>query len=327
VRPARSPELRTALLVFVATVLLILVSRALNHSFGSFSQLGVILSTSVFLVIVAFGQGLTMLLGGIDLSVGILIAVSGLFVTSATNGVNGPLWWAVPAALLLTTLVGAINGLGIARLRIPPFIMTLAVSTMVFGAALGLTSGRPQGTVAPALQTLATGKVAGLPYPVVIIVVFSVLASTLQGRTVFGRRVYALGSNPVAARLSGLRVTALTVGVYALSGLCAGLAGLLLAGYSGSATLDMGNSYLLPSIAAVVVGGASVAGGRGLYLGTLAGAILLNTLDTSISALGLSQGWRSILQGLVIAVALLAQSPWAPWKRARKGVMPRSRTV
>jgi len=122
-------------------------------------------------------------------------------------------------------------------------------------------------------------------------------------------------------------VNTLTVAVYALSGLCAGLAGLLLAGYSGSATLDMGNSYLLPSIAAVVVGGASVAGGRGLYLGTLAGAILLNTLDTSISALGLSQGWRSILGGLVIAVALLAQSQWSPWKSRRKEVITSSRTV
>ena len=327
VKPARSPELRTALLVFVATILLVLVSKALNHSFGSFSQLSVILSTSVFLVIVAFGQGLTILLGGIDLSVGILIAVSGLFVTTATNGVNGPLWWAVPAALLLTTLIGAANGLGIAFLKIPPFIMTLAVSTIVFGVALGLTSGQPQGTVAPALQTLATGKVAGLPYTVLIIAVFFVLAATLQGRTVFGRRVYALGSNPVAARLSGLRVNTLTVAVYALSGLCAGVAGLLLAGYSGSATLDMGNSYLLPSIAAVVVGGASVAGGRGLYLGTLAGAILLNTLDTSISALGLSQGWRSILEGLVIAAALLAQSQWSPWKTRKKGVVTSSRTV
>jgi ribose transport system permease protein len=303
VKHARSPELRTALLVFVATILLVLVSKALNHSFGSFSQLSVILSTSVFLVIVAFGQGLTILLGGIDLSVGILIAVSGLFVTTAANG------------------------LGIALLRIPPFIMTLAVSTIVFGAALGLTSGQPQGTVAPALQTLATGKIAGLPYTVLIILVFFVLAATLQGRTVFGRRVYLLGSNPLAARLSGLRVNALTVAVYALSGLCAGLAGLLLAGYSGSATLDMGNSYLLPSIAAVVVGGASVAGGRGLYLGTLAGAILLNTLDTSISALGLSQGWRSILEGLVIAVALLAQSQWSPWKKRSKGVVTSSRTV
>lgn len=303
-----SAEIRTALQVLAATAALVLITRAFNPSFGSPAQLGVILSTSVFLVIVAFGQGLTILLGGIDLSLGLLMAVSGLIVTLATNGADGPLWWAAPLALLVAALVGALNGAGIAYLRLPPFIMTLASSTMVFGAGLGFTAGKPQGTVAPALQSLVNGRVLGIPNLVLITALFVVVAVTVQGRTAFGRRLYALGSNPVAARLSGLRVGPLTVATYAISGLCAGLAGVLLAGYSGSATVDMGNAYLLPSIAAVVVGGASVAGGRGLYFGTFAGALLLNTLATSISALGLSQGWRSILEGLVIAAALLLQS-------------------
>lgn len=315
---ARSAEFRTALQVLAATAALILITKAFNPSFGSPAQLGVILSTSVFLVIVSFGQGLTILLGGIDLSVGLLMAVSGLIVMLATNGANGPLWWAVPVALMVSALVGALNGAGIAYLKLPPFIMTLATSTMVFGAGLGFTAGKPQGTVAPALQAVVNGRVAGLPNLVLVIALFVVVAVTLQGRTAFGRRLYALGSNPVAARLSGLRVGPLTVATYAISGLCAGLAGVLLAGYSGSATVDMGNAYLLPSIAAVVVGGASVAGGRGLYFGTFAGALLLNTLSTSISALGLSQGWRSILEGLVIATALLVQSGWSPARLYRR---------
>lgn len=320
---AWSAEFRTALQVLAATAALILLTKAFNPSFGSPSQLGLIFSTSVFLVIVAFGQGLTILLGGINLSLGLLMAVSGLIVTLATNGTDGPLWWAVPAALAVTALVGALNGAGIAYLKLPPFIMTLATSTMVFGAGLGFTAGKPQGTVAPALASLVTGRVAGVPNLVLVIVVFVLVAVTVQGRTAFGRRLYALGSNPVAARLSGLRVGPLTVATYAISGLCAGLAGVLLAGYSGSATVDMGNAYLLPSIAAVVVGGASVAGGRGLYFGTFAGALLLNTLSTSISALGLSQGWRSILEGTVIAAALLLQSGWSPASlRRRRGVRP-----
>lgn len=318
-----SAEFRTALQVLAATVGLILLTKAFTPSFGSPAQLGVILSTSVFLVIITFGQGLTILLGGIDLSVGLLMAVSGLIVTLATNGANGPLWWAIPAALLVSALVGAFNGAGIAYLKLPPFIMTLATSTMVFGAGLGFTAGKPQGTVAPALQAFVNGRVAGVPNLVLVIALFVVVAVTVQGRTPFGRRLYALGSNPVAARLSGLRVGSLTVAAYAISGGCAGLAGVLLAGYSGSATVDMGNAYLLPSIAAVVVGGASVAGGRGLYFATFAGALLLNTLSTSISALGLSQGWRSILEGLVIATALLLQSGWSPARlRRRQEVKP-----
>jgi ribose transport system permease protein len=137
---------------------------------------------------------------------------------------------------------------------------------------------------------------------------FAVTAALFQNRSAVGRQVYALGGNSRAAAILGLPVAALTVTVYALSGLCAGVAGVLLAGYSSSATLDMGNALLMPTIAAVVIGGARVTGGVGLYAGTLAGALFLSTLSTAITVLSLSQGLRSVIQGGVIILALLLQS-------------------
>jgi ribose transport system permease protein len=200
-----------------------------------------------------------------------------------------------------------INGLGVAIGRLPPFIMTLSSSIAFFGVALGMTAGSSQQSVAPTLQLFMAGRWLGVPLPILFIVLFAGAAALFQNRSAVGRQIYALGDSPRAAALLGLPVAALTVAVYALSGLCAGVAGVLLAGYSSSATLDMGNPLLMPTIAAVVIGGARVTGGTGLYAGTLAGALFLSTLSTAITVLSLSQGLRSLIEGCVIFLALLLQ--------------------
>ena len=160
-----------------------------------------------------------------------------------------------------------------------------------------------------------SGRLVGIPIPLFLIALFLVAAVLLQNRTAAGRNLYAIGSNPTAAKIVGLPIGALTVLVYAISGLCAGIAGVLLAGYSSSATLDMGDSFLMPTIAAVVIGGARVTGGRGIYLGTFASAIFLSALATVITVLSLSQGWRNIIQGGMIVIALLLQS--RSWQQRR----------
>ena len=238
-----------------------------------------------------------------------------MLIAGLTNGSDDAVATALLIALASCTGIGIVNGLGIALLKIPPFIMTLASGTTFFGIALGLTAGSSQRPVAPAIQQLMSGRWLGVPTPLFLMALFLVLAVLVQNRTAEGRKLYAIGSNPAAARIVGLPIAALTVLVYAISGLCAGVAGVLLTGYSSSATLDMGDAFLMPTIAAVVIGGARVTGGKGIYLGTFASAIFLSALATLITVLSLSQGWRNIIQGGMIVVALLLQS--RSWKTRR----------
>ncbi len=313
-RPTRSwgrrlnPELLPALVVLICAMLLIVATKVLNPGSGFTHELAAVLVTSIFLVVASFGQGLTILLGGIDLSIGVVIGIAAMMISVLTDGRNAALPWAVPVTLAACTGIGLINGLGIALAKVPPFIMTLASGITFFGVGLGFTSGLAQEPVAPALQYLMSGHWLGVPIPVFLILGFLIVASVFQNGTAEGRKLYAIGSSPGAALVLGLPIGGLTVLAYALSGLCAGIAGLLLAGYSSAATLDMGSPLLLPTIAAVVIGGASVMGGRGIYLGTFAGALFLSALETIITVLSLSQGLRNIIEGAIIVGALLAQS-------------------
>jgi len=328
------PETLTALLVLLAATLMMLVMKGLNPSFGSVQQIAAILTTSIFLVVASYGQGLVILLGGIDLSIGVVMSIAGMMIAGLTNGSNEALSWALPVTLVSCVAIGLLNGVGVAFLKIPPFIMTLAVGTAFFGVALGITAGSSQRTVAPALQVLMSAQIGGIPIPIVLIGCFLVAGSLLQSRTTEGRKLYAIGSSLAAARVVGLPIEALTIAAYGISGLCAGIAGLLLAGYSSSATLDMGDPFLMPTIAAVVIGGACVTGGRGLYFGTFAGAIFLSALSTIITVLSLSQGWRNIIQGGIIIIALIVQSKqWyllsivnrrLSGKRSPYGVLPQN---
>jgi ribose transport system permease protein len=309
------PEVRGALIVLGASVLLAIALKVINPSSNSTAQISAILVTSIFLVIASFGQGLAILLGGIDLSIGVVMSIGGMMVAGLTNGSNDSVVLAILVTLASCTAIGIVNGLGIALLNIPPFIMTLAAGTTFFGVALGVTAGSSQRQVAPAIQHLMSGQFLNVPIPLILVALFLVLAVVVQNRTAEGRKLYAIGSSPAAAKIVGLPIAALTVAVYSISSLCAGIAGVLLTGYSSSATLDMGDSFLMPTIAAVVIGGARVTGGKGIYLGTFAGAIFLSALATVITVLSLSQGWRDIIQGGMIVIALLLQS--RSWKKLR----------
>jgi ribose transport system permease protein len=277
------PDVLPVVLVLVATAALIAALKLTVGGFGSIGQLTAILVTAIFLVVASFGQGLVILTGGIDLSIGAVMGIGGMIVANLTRGVDDALIYALPVALLCCTGIGVINGLGVAIGRLPPFIMTLSSSTAFFGVALGMTAGSSQQSVAPALQRFMAGSWFGIPLPLIFILMFAVTAALFQNRSAVGRQVYALGGNSRAAAILGLPVAALTVTVYALSG-------------------------LMPTIAAVVIGGARVTGGVGLYAGTLAGALFLSTLSTAITVLSLSQGLRSVIQGGVIILALLLQS-------------------
>jgi ribose transport system permease protein len=294
-----------ALLLLVMTALLILASGWISPALGSWNQARAILVLSTFVMIVGFGQQTVMLTGGLDLSVASIVTLGAVALFSWVGPEPSALVWGVPAVLALCAAVGAVNGLFIALLRVPPFIMTLAMGMIVASALLGITGGSPRGAAPPAVEALFSGDWLGAPPIVYLMAVFTALALVWQRGTGFGRMVYAIGTSPHAARIAGLPVARVTMTCYAISGTAAGLAGMLYVGFSGGATLETGQDLLIPSVAAVVVGGTSILGGRGSYLGVMGGALLLTTFSIMITALGVSAGWRAVIYGSVILVALL----------------------
>ncbi|TKI05242.1 ABC transporter permease [Martelella alba] len=301
-------ELIAPALLMALTAALIIASRLLSPALGSWSQVMMIITLASFLLVVSFGQGLVILSGGMDLSVASLFMYGGVMSAGVIGGDGQDAAYMLPLILLSAGAIGAVNGLGVALLRIPPFIMTMGAGIIVASLALGATGGSTLGASPHQLTTLVKGNWLGIPCILLFFAAFSLLALLIQGHTVFGRHLYALGGNSRAASLSGLPVGMVTVLAYAISGLCAALGGALLTGYSDGATLRMGDPYLLPSIAAVVVGGSSILGGRGTFVGTLAGSLFLTTVDSIIAATGLDQGWRLIVSGAIIMVALIFQT-------------------
>jgi ribose transport system permease protein len=299
-------ETITIAVVFALSVVLLLASRLISPALGSWSQALTVLTLASFLIVVAFGQGLVVLIGGLDLSIPALITLGGVLTTNwiGTDG-GASAWYLVPAILAVCAAVGVMSGLGVTRLGVPPFIMTMAVAIIVASVALGYTSGTPRGGSPAVFVDLMKARFLGLPVVAWFVLLFVVAGWVLQSRTALGRRLYAVGANPAAARIAGVPVERVVVGAYAISAACGGLCGMMLVGYANGATLRMGDSYLLPSIAAVVIGGSSILGGSGSFLGTVGGAILLTTLGTVIAAIGIEQGWRTVIEGAIILVALL----------------------
>jgi ribose transport system permease protein len=261
---------------------------------------------STFLAILALGQGTVILTGGLDLSVPWTIGIAGILLAGIVNGSDAALVYALPAVLLIACLIGFINGVGIVGLGISPIVMTLAMNGILQGFALVYSQGTPAGFSSPMLRWFMTGKIWAVTPVVLFMVLFVIAAVFLLGRTAFGRRVYGIGNGLRAAQLSGIAVGRTLILVYVLSGLCAGLVGVLLTGFSGQASLGMGDDYLLPSIAVVVVGGALITGGRGHYLGMLGGVLLLTALQMFLAGTTLPYATRAILFGLVVLGAVMA---------------------
>lgn len=264
-----------------------------------------LLTLTLFLAILGLGQGAVILTGGLDLSVPWLITMSGVLLTGLTHGLNEAAWWAVPLVLGVGMLAGAFNGIGVVVLGLPPIVVTLAANGLLQGLTLIYCNGSPQGWAPPVLAAFTGARFGPLTLAAWSVPILLVLALLLLHRTPFGRRLYAVGNSQIAARLSGVRVGATLIAVYCLSGLCSALVGLLLAGFSSQAFLGMGDPYLLPSIAVVVVGGALITGGRGHYLGVFGGALLLTALGTLLAGTTVPPAVRDIINGVVVLAAVI----------------------
>lgn len=299
-------SVRTVIAVYAFLIILIFASKAISTSFGSLGFVRTVAVTATFAAIAAFGQFVVILTGGLDLSVPSVISLSGVLFTGLSNAQDSNIVWALPLVCAVGVAVGIINGLGVTYLRLAPVVMTLAVNVILSGAVLVYTNGTPKGGTPPGVIHAIQGSVGGLPYVIIILLVFTLLATLLMNKTVFGRCLYALGSNRRVAYLSGLRVNRLTVSAYALSGFSAALVGVMLDGYGNQSYLGMGDPYLLLTLAAVVLGGVSILGGRGLFLGVVGGALILQTISTTLSGTSLPEAVKQIVYAVAIIAAVLA---------------------
>lgn len=252
--------------------------------------------------ILAFGMTFVIVTAGIDLSVGSVAALGGMVSAYMFSNAGLPGWLTLLIGLAVGLLAGVISGLSIAYGRLPAFIATLAMMSIARGATLVISQGSPVAS-SGAVNSLGT-TVLGVPMPIVMMVIAGLLCWFILSRTVLGRSMYAVGGNEEAARLSGLPVRRILVAVYGLCGLFAGLAGLVMTGRLASAQPQAGVGYELDAIAAVVIGGASLAGGSGKASGTLVGAILLAVIRNGLNILNVSSFWQQIVIGCVIALAV-----------------------
>jgi ribose transport system permease protein len=298
------PAVATA---FGCIVLLLLLGSLYSSSFLSPEYLLQQLKVASFLGVIATGMMLVILLGQIDLSVPWVVAVGGMMSTAATGwGPTGEAL-AIPFGILCGVGLGLVNGIGVAYLRLPSMIITLAVNAVAQGLMVVHTGGfSPQDSSSAAMRFIATGHtLLGIPNALIVWAAVGGATVFLLSRTTFGRAIYGIGNRERAAYLSGIQTQRVVLVTFAIAGGLSAFGGILLAGYASKAAQAMGDAYLLPSIAAVVLGGASILGGRGKYIGTVAGVILITLLQSILSVIQMEETGRQIIYGLVIIAMLL----------------------
>ena len=295
---------RLIVLAYVGMLVLLAVTTFFSPGFLSESNLRSSLVLAAFVGIVALGQTFVIIGGGIDLSVPWVLNSAAVLMAVFCGGQSLPLLWAVPLLLAAGALIGFTNGVGVALFGVPAIIMTLAANVILQGLIIIYTGGVPTPVAPDWIRYLSVGHVGPAPVIGILWAALAVFASFLLTKTAFGRYLYAVGSNATVAKFSGVPAARTTILTYVLSGMTAALAGMLLTGYSGQAYLGMGDPYLFTSIAAVAIGGASILGGSGHYVGTIAGALVLTILAGLLPALGLSTGALMVVYGGVILLTV-----------------------
>ncbi len=294
-------------------IVLLLVMAYFSYEsarFATLPNLRTILIAAAPFALVALGQTLVILTGGIDLSVGSIIAVSAMTGASLVVGHPERLWLAVFAAVAVGTLAGLINGLIISRLNVAPFVATLGMLTAASGLAYVIGGGAPINGLPAEYGKIANTTILGLQAPVLVMILgFLVLAAVMK-RTTFGLRIYAVGGNRAAAEVAGVNTKRTLTSVYVLSGALAGLSGVILSSRVISGPPNLGSGYELDAIAAVVIGGASLLGGRGTVWGTLLGLLLIQTLNNGLDILVVPAYWQAVISGVLIVTAV-AVDMWA----------------
>jgi len=299
---------KPVVIAFGFIIVLVLAGSLYDPNFMSATYLLQQLQVASFLGIIASGVMLVILLGHIDLSIPWVVTVGGMMATAA------PGWWhhagtigAVPFGVFCGLIFGLINGLGVAYLRIPSMIFTLGMNAVAQGLMVLKTGGfAPLDSATEVMHFIAVERsIWQIPNALFVWLAVGLIVVFILKRTPLGRYIYAIGNRERATYLSGVNTRAVLIVCFAISGMCSALAGVMLAGYSMKAYQAMGDPYLLPAIAAVVLGGTNILGGRGSYLGTVAGVILIVLLQSILSVMQMNEAWRQVIYGVVIITMLL----------------------
>ena len=296
--------------------LLIFFSIASNNYFTWSNISGVLLATAV-IGILALGTTFVITTGGIDLSIGTGMTLASVMTGIVAVNFGMPLIVGVLAGIATGALMGFVNGFNVAYMKLPSFIATLAMMMVAQGLALVISGVRPiYFSGVPGFQNIATGTlIPGLPNAVLIMFVLAAIASVLLSKTAFGRYTVAIGSNEEATRLSGINTNRRLVGIYTVAGVFTGIAGVVIAARLDSAQPQLGVGYELQAIAAVIIGGTSLLGGRGSIVGTLIGALIMSVLINGLRIMSIQTEWQNVVVGVVIAIAVFADT-----LRNRRGV-------
>lgn len=297
----------SVMLPLLVTAVMLAAGSLVAPNFASLGNIWTLLSTACILGVASAGQTLVIISGsqGIDLSVGPVITLAALVTAGTCVGSNDDLPLAIAMVAVLCCLIGAANFVGVYLVGIYPLIMTLGMAFVVTGGALVYAQARGPSSAPPLLLEIGGGRIGTVPWLVVVGAIVLVAATLLTSRTRFGRRLFLTGANPRAARLSGIPVARVYLAAYVLCSLLAGLTGLLVFGFAGSVNLSIGEPYTLMSIAAAVIGGTLLTGGRGSVLGAFLGAIVFVVLTNLLIVCGLGNPARQVLSGLVL-IAILA---------------------
>ncbi|WP_199043283.1 ABC transporter permease [Glycomyces salinus] len=319
----------------IAFVLIIVIFASLSDHYLTTTNLISMTRHVAFNAVLALGMLLVILHGGIDLSVGSTVGLSGVVAGSLLQGLDLSLldivaypavWVVVVVSVAVGALAGYVNGVMVTRFRVAPFVATLGMMYMARGAALLIADGRtfPQLQGEPELgntgfSVIGNGRLLGIPMGVWIMIGVAVVVAILLTRTPFGRWLYSIGGNQRAAELSGVPVNRVVRSVYVISGMCAALVGLILASELTAATPQTGQMYELNAIAAVVIGGAALSGGRGTVRGTLIGAFVIGFLTDGLVIVGVSEFWQMVITGAVIVAAVALDQFQQRLNRTRSG--------
>ena len=284
---------------------LMAIVSLISESFFTASNMWNILRQISTNALLAFGMTFVILIGGIDLSVGPLLAFSGVFAAYVMGNLGWPIWAAIAGSIILCSMVGMLNGVIVTKTGIAPFVVTLSVQQIFRGFAMLLANGAPIRIRDQGFINIGTTYIGPVAFPVIYMIIIMALCYVVLNKTQFGRHIYALGGNKTAARFAGIRTQRIEVMVYALSGFLAGIAGIVLAARMTAGVPATGDGYECDAIAAVVLGGASFTGGIGTIGGTLIGAIIIGVLNNGLNMLNVASFWQYVAKGVVILLAVM----------------------
>ena len=301
----RLQKFQGLIISYIIAVILFIAISVFIPGFASLQHISVIFCEASIIGIVAIGQTFVIITGGIDMSVAWIFCISAIMITNITGGSNEKILTVWPLIIILTLIFGFINGFCIAYLRMPAIVMTLGMNTVLQGGLVAITQGAPGGKAPEAIQNLGQGRILGIPNLIWIWMLLIVIVLLIMFKTKYGRELFAVGNNSVVAKYSGINSRKVIMIAYIISGFTAGLAGILQAGKVGSSYLSMGDNFQFQSIAAVAIGGTSLSGGNGNYLGTVAGAFTITIILAILSALNLPYGVQRMAYGIVVLISVL----------------------